>query len=79
MEGRHERVGGRCLILEKAECGGIFILLPFYGVRLGKLGSECFSSPDLQMMCGDEKMRINGYRSVRWASGINIFLYYKQQ
>jgi hypothetical protein len=52
------------------ECGGIFIPLPFYEVRLGKLGSECFSSPDLQMMRREEGMRING---------INIFLYYKKQ
>jgi hypothetical protein len=42
MRGRYERVGGRCLSLEKVECGGIFISLPFNEARLGKLGSEMF-------------------------------------
>jgi hypothetical protein len=45
--------------------------LPFY-VRLGKLGSECFSSPDLQMMCRDKKMRINRYRF----GGLRALIYF---
>jgi hypothetical protein len=42
MEGRHERVGGRCLILEKAECGGDLHIIAILWGEIGKARKRMF-------------------------------------